>query len=143
MGWLIFMWFVILIVMLILYFIMIAFKVSKLYHDIEKRQNDDEIMLGTLYVVISSSKEEDYQKVKEELLEIYPDFSVSPYKESQMEKDAVEFFATCQITKEKAQEVLGQLNNDWDGEVDDCIAYGFNTKMFDSLVYHLNFQLYD
>ena len=93
-------------------------------------------MLGTLYVVISSSKEEDYQKVKEELLEIYPDFSVSPYKESQMEKDAVEFFATCQITKEKAQEVLGQLNND-------CIAYGFNTKMFDSLVYHLNFQLYD
>ena len=84
-------------------------------------------MLGTLYVVISSSKEEDYQKVKEELLEIYPDFSVSPYKESQMEKDAVEFFATCQITKEKAQEVLDQLN----------------TKMFDSLVYHLNFQLYD
>ena len=45
--------------------------------------------------------------------------------------------------KEKAQEVLDQLNNDWDGEVDDCIAYGFNTKMFDSLVYHLNFQLYD
>lgn len=36
-------------------------------------------MLGTLYVVISSSKEEDYQKVKEELLEIYPDFSVSPF----------------------------------------------------------------
>lgn len=31
-------------------------------------------MLGTLYVVISSSKEEDYQKVKEELLEIYPAF---------------------------------------------------------------------
>ena len=41
MGWLIFMWFVILIVMLILYFIMIAFKVSKLYHDIEKDKNDD------------------------------------------------------------------------------------------------------
>ena len=40
MGWFIFMWFVILIVMLILYFIMIAFKVSKLYHDIEKRQNE-------------------------------------------------------------------------------------------------------
>ena len=41
MGWLIFMWFVILIVMLILYFIMIAFNVSKLFPDIEKRQNDD------------------------------------------------------------------------------------------------------
>lgn len=41
MGWLIFMWFVIFIVMIILYFIMIAFKLSKLYHDIEKRQKDD------------------------------------------------------------------------------------------------------
>ena len=70
-------------------------------------------MLGTLYVVLSSSKEEDYQKVKKELLEIYPDFSVSPYKESQMEKDAVEFFATCQITKEKAKEVSDQLNKKW------------------------------
>ncbi|MBE5707504.1 MAG: hypothetical protein EGR78_11270 [Erysipelotrichaceae bacterium] len=100
-------------------------------------------MLGTLYVVISSSKEEDYQKVKEELLEIYPDFSVSPYKESQMEKDAVEFFATCQITKEKAQEVLGQLNNDWDGEIDDCSCYGFNTRMFHDLVYYLEFALFE
>ena len=100
-------------------------------------------MLGTLYVVISSSKEEDYQKVKEELLEIYPDFSVSPYKESQMEKDAVEFFATCQITKEKSQEVLDQLNNDWDGEIDDCSCYGFNTRMFHDLVYYLEFALFE
>ncbi len=45
MGWLIFMWFVILIVMLILYFIMIAFKVSKLYHDIEK----DKMMILKIY----------------------------------------------------------------------------------------------
>lgn len=36
MGWLIFMWFVIFIVMVILYFVMIAFKLSKLYHDVEK-----------------------------------------------------------------------------------------------------------
>lgn len=100
-------------------------------------------MLGTLYVVLSSDKEEDYLKVKEELLEIYDGFSISPYKESTMERNAVEFFATCQISKDKVQEVLDKLNNDWDGEYDDCIAYGFNTKMFNSLVYHLNFQLYD
>ena len=41
MGWLIFMWFVIFIVMVILYFVMIAFKLSKLYHDVEKRQKND------------------------------------------------------------------------------------------------------
>ena len=45
MGWLIFMWFVILIVMLILYFIMIAFKVSKLYHDIENISKFKERMM--------------------------------------------------------------------------------------------------
>ena len=50
---------------------------------------------------ISSSKEEDYQKVKEELLEIYPDFSVSPYKESQMEKDAVGCTALSELIKKK------------------------------------------
>lgn len=100
-------------------------------------------MLGTLFVVLSSDKEEDYLKVKEELLEIYDGFSISPCKESTMERNAVEFFATCQINKDKVQEVLDKLNNDWDGEYDDCIAYGFNTKMFNSLVYHLNFQLYE
>lgn len=41
MGWLIFMWFVVFIVMVILYFVMIAFKLSKLYHDVEKRQTND------------------------------------------------------------------------------------------------------
>ena len=41
MGWLIFMWFVIFIVMVILYFVMIAFKLSKLYHDVVKRQKND------------------------------------------------------------------------------------------------------
>ena len=41
MGWLIFVWFLIFIVMVILYFVMIAFKLSKLYHDVEKRQKND------------------------------------------------------------------------------------------------------
>ena len=45
MGWLIFMWFVILIVMLILYFIMIAFKVSKLNDDFENISKFKERMM--------------------------------------------------------------------------------------------------
>lgn len=100
-------------------------------------------MLGTLYVVISSEKEEDYQMIKEQLLAINPHFSISPYKESTMTRNASEFFVTFQIKKEDIQELLDKLNNDWDGEYDDCIAYGFNTKMFDSLIYHLAFQLYE
>ncbi|MGN1183222.1 MAG: hypothetical protein ACI4SR_09480 [Faecalibacillus sp.] len=100
-------------------------------------------MLGTLYVVMSSEKEEDYQMLKEKLLTINPSFSISPYKESNMTRHASEFFVTFQIEKENVQDLLDQLNNDWDGRYDDCYAYGFNTKMFDPLVYHLSFALYD
>lgn len=40
MWWLVFIWFVLLIIMLVLYFIMIGIKVSKIIHDIEKRKDD-------------------------------------------------------------------------------------------------------
>lgn len=100
-------------------------------------------MLGTLYVVIESEKEEDYQRIKDKLLQVNQDFSVSPCKESAMAAHAVEFYVTFQSDEQQTKEILEQLNNDWDGEYDDCIAYGFNTRMFDSLVYYLAFQLYD
>lgn len=100
-------------------------------------------MLGTLYVVMTSDKEEDYHMIKEKLLKMNPKFSISPYKESYMEKNAIEFFVTFETEENEVKNILAQLNNDWDGEYDDCIAYGFNTKMFDPLIYHLAFQLYD
>lgn len=100
-------------------------------------------MLGTLYVVMTSNREEDYQMIKEKLLKINPNFSISPYKESYMEKNAIEFFVTFETEESQVRNILDQLNNDWDGPYDDCMAYGFNTKMFDPLIYHLTFQLYD
>ena len=54
-------------------------------------------MLGTLYVVMSSEKDEDYQMLKEKLLKINPRFSISPYRESNMTKNASEFFVTFEI----------------------------------------------
>lgn len=100
-------------------------------------------MLGTLYVVMTGNREEDYQMIKEKLLKINPNFSISPYKESYMEKNAIEFFVTFETEESQVRNILDQLNNDWDGPYDDCMAYGFNTKMFDPLLYHLAFQLYD
>lgn len=100
-------------------------------------------MLGTLYVVIESEKEEDYLRIKDKLLQINHDFSVSPCKESSMAAQVVEFYVTFQGDEKQTKEILEQLNNDWDGEYDDCIAYGFNTRMFDSMVYYLAFQLYE
>lgn len=100
-------------------------------------------MLGTLFVVIESEKEEDYGKVKEQLLQIHPGFSISPYKDSMFTSHAIEFYATFDIEEKDVPAILSQLNNDWDGDYDDCIAYGFNTKMFNSQVYYLAFQLYE
>ena len=100
-------------------------------------------MLARLYVIIESEDIKDYQMIKDLLLQINPNFSISPSREYAGKKDCSEFFVTANLDVTEVPLLLERLNNDWDGEVDDCIAYGFNTKMFDSLVYHLNFQLYD
>lgn len=100
-------------------------------------------MLARLHVIISSEDEKDYQRVNEELLEIYPQFSVSLSREYAGLKGHSEFYITCDLQKDEVQPLLDQLNNDWDGEMDDCICYGFNTKMFDEIVYYLGFTYFN
>ena len=46
-----------------------------------------------------------------------------------------------ELEKEQAETLRQTLNNDWDGEFDDCDAYGFNTIMFHPHVYYLQFQI--
>lgn len=58
-------------------------------------------------------------------------------------KDHSECYITCDLKEEQILPLLQQLNNDWDGDKDDCICYGFNTKMFDPLVYSLSFQYFN
>ncbi|WP_240937772.1 hypothetical protein [Faecalicoccus pleomorphus] len=53
----------------------------------------------------------------------------------------MEFYSTVQLEKEQAEVLWQTLNNDWDGEFDDCDAYGFNTIMFHPHVYYLQFQI--
>jgi hypothetical protein len=99
-------------------------------------------VLATLHVVFSSEDQQDYDVLKHELKQIYPQISVSPFRPYHL-KDHSEFYATMHIEKEKVPALLKQLNNDWDGEEDDCECYGFNTRMFHPLVYCLQFQYYD
>lgn len=103
----------------------------------------DNFMLARLHVILASEDEADYQKVRDELYNINSDFSISPSREYMGLKGHSEFYITCDLQKNQVQPLLDQLNNDWDGEIDDCICYGFNTKMFDSLVYYLGFTLFD
>lgn len=100
-------------------------------------------MLARLYVVISSEELEDYEMIKNRLLEINPNLSISPSREYSGKKDCSDFFVTANLEEQEVQPLLDQLNNDWDGEMDDCSCYGFNTKMFHELVYYLEFTLFD
>ena len=100
-------------------------------------------MFARLHVIVSSEDDKEIQMIKDLLLDINPNFSISPSREYDGLKGHSEFYITCDITKEEVQPLLDQLNNDWDGEMDDCICYGFNTKMFHELVYYLGFTLFD
>lgn len=100
-------------------------------------------MLARLHVIVSSEKDEDIKTVKQLLLQISPEFSISPAREYQGLKNYSEFYCTSKIHIDKIQSLLDKLNNDWEGEKEDCICYGFNTKMFHDLVYCLEFTLFD
>jgi hypothetical protein len=100
-------------------------------------------MLARLHIIISSENENDYQSIKDLLLRINPMFSISTAREYAGIKDHSEFYVTCDLSMEQVKPLLEQLNNDWDGEIDDCICYGFNTTMFHPLVYCLEFTLFN
>lgn len=99
-------------------------------------------MLGRLYVIIASTSEEDCETIKQKLTSIHSGFSYSPSRNYPAMKGHSDFFATCDLSEDEVQPLLDKLNNDWDGEKDDCICYGFNTKMFDPLVYFLEFTYF-
>ena len=87
-------------------------------------------MLARLYVIIESE-------------DINPNFSISPSREYAGKKDCSEFFVTANLDVTEVPLLLERLNNDWDGEIDDCSCYGFNTRMFHDLVYYLEFALFE
>lgn len=99
-------------------------------------------MLARIHIIISSESDNDYKIIVKELLEINPEFSISPSRLYPGLKDHSDFYVTCQIKQEHVQNLLDRLNNDWDGESDSCVCYGFNTKMFHPLVYCLEFELF-
>ena len=100
-------------------------------------------MLSRLHVIIASEADKDIEMIKQLLLNIDPKFSISPARQYQGLKDHSEFYCTCDLLEDEVQPLLDKLNNDWDGEYFDCICYGFNTKMFHELIYHLGFVLFD
>ena len=87
-------------------------------------------MLARLYIIMSSQEDKDFEIVKNDLLQIDHRFSISTYRECPHLKDGSDFYATIDLKEEEVDQLLNLLNNDWDGEKDECCCYGFNTKMF-------------
>lgn len=100
-------------------------------------------MLARLHVIVSSGIDKDINTVKQILSQINPEFSISPARDYQGLKGHSEFYCTFKIHENEIQSLLDKLNDDWEGEMEDCICYGFNTKMFHELVYCLEFTLFD
>lgn len=100
-------------------------------------------MLARLYVIVSSTDKNDEEAVKNHFLEICPDFSISASRECPHVKNAIDFYITMDINEDDVPYLLDKLNNDWDGENDQCSCYGFNTKMFNPLIYYLDFTLWN
>ena len=100
-------------------------------------------MIARLYIIISSTNESDEKEIKNKLLDICPSFSMSASRECPHVKNAIDFYVTADLKEEDVKPILDKLNNDWDGEYDQCTCYGFNTKMFDPLVYYLDFTLWN
>ena len=98
-------------------------------------------MIVRLYTVVDREDETVVEEVKEAIRNIEPAFSFSPSREQPSLAGCFEFYGTADLSSEKIQNLLAILNNDWDGDQQDCCAYGFNTKMFHPRVYYLQFQI--
>lgn len=98
-------------------------------------------MLARIHMIIDSENEVDIQTIKEQLYHLCPKLSISPDRPYQGKAHSSEFFITAQMSKDEADVLIQQLNNDFDGEDYDLEAYGFNTQMFHPLVYYIHFLL--
>ena len=92
-----------------------------------------------LHVVVEG-EEETSEALKLKLSKVQKKLSFSPSREQPSLFNCYEFYATADLTMEEIKTLKSQLNNDWEGEDDDCSAYGFNTKMLDPTMYYVQFQ---
>ena len=97
-------------------------------------------MLVRLHVVIDKEDETLEQDIKKELCHLCDKLTFSPSRLQPTLNGCLEWYATADLTNAEIEFLLSQLNNDWDGDPQDCEAYGFNTKMFHENVYYLQFQ---
>ena len=93
-----------------------------------------------LHVVVDQEDEAVVELVQNALNEICSKMSYSPSRLQPSLAGCMEFYATGELNEKEIDHLLSELNNDWDGEADDCQAYSVNTTRFHPNVYYLQFQ---
>ncbi len=93
-------------------------------------------------VVISSLNEEDAFAVQHELSELLPSLSYSPCRAEPSLDDCIEFYASGACDNQAKELLTDTLDNDFDHDEEETEywAYGFNTRMFNPLVYYLSME---
>lgn len=92
-----------------------------------------------LYIVVEGN-EGDVEEIQNQLKHHIQNISFSPFRIQESLNECIEFYATFSVNLDQIEPLLAWLDNDWDGEEDDCICYGFNTKPFNSKIYYMHFE---
>ncbi len=93
----------------------------------------------TMKVVVSSLDEQTAFDVQHELKDLLPSLTFSPCRAEPSLEGCIEFHASGACDSTQKERLVSFLNNDFDHDEEETEywAYGFNTKMFNPLVYYI------
>lgn len=83
-----------------------------------------------LHVVVDKEDAAVVDVVQNALNEICSKMSYSPSRLQPSLAGCMEFYATSDLSEDEIDDLLSKLNNDWDGENDDCQAYTLIRQCF-------------
>ncbi|MDD8048881.1 MAG: hypothetical protein PHH04_04660 [Thomasclavelia sp.] len=98
-------------------------------------------MNALMTIVLNNNDDNNYKEVKNKLLSIKNDLSISPYIDYEGRKDFIIFNITMQIEDDEIDSFLSKLSNNFEGENDDCETFSQFSKMFDDSVDYISFYL--
>ena len=83
-----------------------------------------------LHVVVDKEDDAVVEVVQNALNEICSKMSYSPSRLQPSLAGCMEFYATSDLSEDEIHDLLSKLNNDWDGENDDCQAIALIRQCF-------------
>lgn len=100
--------------------------------------------LAMMHIFLVSYKEDDYNAFVEAFKQVKAhgvhSVSISPVRDY---GEYGEVYATLQIEDDRIEEILAFMSDGWDGDCDDCQCNAFTSKVFESHINSLYFQLPD